>query len=69
MIGWIVCTVGVSWKVKERTWSSGGEGRALNEEGPVELENRSCRMGEKETKFSRCGGREMRRLLKGGDSV
>lgn len=44
-------------------------GRARNEEGPVELENRSCRMGEKETKFSRCGGREMKELLKGGESV
>lgn len=62
--------MGVSWKVKERTWSSGGEGeRARNEDGPVELGNRSCRMREKETKSSRYGGREMKELLKGGDSV
>lgn len=64
------------WKGKERTWSSGGEGERAryvlyigNEEGPVELENRSCGRGPRQTIVSHCGGREMKGLLRRGDSV
>lgn len=39
------------------------------EEGPVERENRSIGRGEKERVFCHCGGREMKGLLKGGETV
>lgn len=38
----------------------------MGSESPVELEDRSCRMGGTERLFSHCGGREMKGLPKGG---
>lgn len=68
----VVFTVDASWKGKERTWSSGGEGERAryvlyigNEEGLVELENRSCGMGQKKTIVRHCGGKGDERVAEG----
>ena len=46
-------------------WRGEGEGK---EEGPVALQNRSCRTGKKKI-LNDCGGREMKGLPKGWGAV
>lgn len=61
----MVLTVHASWKGKEEsTWSSRDSESESNEEVPVALGNRSCRMGEKKI-FSHCGEREMKGFPRG----